>query len=203
MSEKIFKVNEDFELLKEVSREDFQAKHTEICEKIMETFKRKNHDYGNVFEQTMGDYGLLAPVVRFRDKLGRIETLLTVKNKVITMLLSGITYKQKELGRELTEQECLDVISKELKQEKEALDMSQGREDKVAELQAEIAILESYLPKQMSAEEVAAKVSELIAAAGLEPIVKNKGMIMKTVMAELKGKADGKVIGAAVDALLS
>ena len=81
--------------------------------------------------------------------------------------------------------------------------MSQGREDKVAELQAEIAILESYLPKQMSAEEVAAKVSELIAAAGLEPIVKNKGMIMKTVMAELKGKADGKVIGAAVDALLS
>ena len=76
-------------------------------------------------------------------------------------------------------------------------------EDKVAELQAEIAILESYLPKQMSAEEVAAKVSELIAAAGLEPIVKNKGMIMKTVMAELKGKADGKVIGAAVDALLS
>lgn len=83
MSEKIFKVNEDFELLKEVSREDFQAKHTEICEKIMETFKRKNHDYGNVFEQTMGDYGLLAPVVRFRDKLGRIETLLTVKNKVM------------------------------------------------------------------------------------------------------------------------
>ena len=53
MSEKIFKVNEDFELLKNVSREDFQAKHSEICEKIMDTFKRKNHDYGNVFEQTM------------------------------------------------------------------------------------------------------------------------------------------------------
>ena len=137
------------------------------------------------------------------DKMNALKTKDTVKNKVITMLLSGITYKQKELGRELTEQECLDVISKELKQENEALDMSQGREDKVAELQAEIAILESYLPKQMSAEEVAAKVSELIAAAGLEPIVKNKGMIMKTVMAELKGKADGKVIGAAVDALLS
>ena len=137
------------------------------------------------------------------DKMNALKTKDTVKNKVITMLLSGITYKQKELGRELTEQECLDVISKELKQGKEALDMSQGREDKVAELQAEIEILESYLPKQLSAEEVAAKVAELVAAAGLEPIVKNKGMIMKTVMAELKGKADGKVIGAAVDALLS
>ena len=73
------------------------------------------------------------------DKMNALKTKDTVKNKVITMLLSGITYKQKELGRELTEQECLDVISKELKQEKEALDMSQGREDKVAELQAEIA----------------------------------------------------------------
>ena len=80
--------------------------------------------------------------------------------------------------------------------------MSRGREDKIAELQAEIEILESYLPKQLSTEEVAAKVAELVAGAGLEPIVKNKGMIMKTVMAELKGKADGKVIGAAVDALL-
>ena len=80
--------------------------------------------------------------------------------------------------------------------------MAQGREDKIAELQAEIAILESYLPKQMSAEEVAAAVAELIAKAGLETTVKNKGMIMKTVMGELKGKADGIVIGAAVDALL-
>ena len=119
------------------------------------------------------------------DKMNALKTKDTVKNKVITMLLSGITYKQKELGRELTEQECLDVISKELKQEKEALDMSQGREDKVAELQAEIAILESYLPKQMSAEEVAAKVSELIAAAGLEATVKNKGMIMKLFKARI------------------
>lgn len=45
--------------------------------------------------------------------------------------------------------------------------------------------------------------AEIIAKAGLETTVKNKGMIMKTVMGELKGKADGKVIGAAVDALLS
>ena len=47
------------------------------------------------------------------DKMAALKTKDTVKNKVITMLLSGITYKQKELGRELTEQECLDVISKE------------------------------------------------------------------------------------------
>ena len=136
------------------------------------------------------------------DKMAALKEKNTVKNKVITMLMSGMTYKKKELGRDLTEQECLDVIAKELKQEKEALEMSAGREDKVAELQEEIAILESYLPKQMSADEVAAAVADIIAKAGLETTIKNKGMIMKTVMGELKGKADGKVIGAAVDALL-
>ncbi len=136
------------------------------------------------------------------DKMAALKEKDTVKNKVITLLLSGLTYKHKELGRDCTEQECLDVIAKELKQEREALDLSKDRADKVAELEAEIAILESYLPKQMSAEEVAAVVTELVAQAGLETTVKNKGMIMKTVMGELKGKADGKVIGAAVDALL-
>ena len=134
------------------------------------------------------------------DKMAALKEKDTVKNKVITLLLSGLTYKHKELGRDCTEQECLDVIAKELKQE--ALELSKDRADKVAELEAEIAILESYLPKQMSAEEVAAVVAELVAQAGLETTVKNKGMIMKTVMGELKGKADGKVIGAAVDALL-
>lgn len=136
------------------------------------------------------------------DKMAALKAKDTVKNKVITMLLSGLTYKHKELGRDCNEQECLDVIAKELKQQREALELSKGREDKVAEIQAEIAILESYLPKQMSAEEVAAAVAELVAKAGLETTIKNKGMIMKTVMGELKGKADGKVIGAAVDALL-
>lgn len=136
------------------------------------------------------------------DKMTALKTKDAVKNKVITMVLSGLTYKHKELGRDCTEQECLDVIAKELKQEREALEMSKDREDKVAELMAEIAVLESYLPKQMSQEEVAAAVAEIVAKAGLETTIKNKGMIMKNVMAELKGKADGKVIGAAVDALL-
>ena len=136
------------------------------------------------------------------DKMAALKEKDTVRNKVITMLLSGLTYKHKELGRDCTEPGCLGVIAKELKQEKEALELSAGREDKIAELQAEIAILESYLPKQMSADEVAAAVADIIARAGLETTVKNKGMIMRAVMGELKGKADGKVIGAAVDALL-
>ena len=136
------------------------------------------------------------------DKMNALKTKDTVKNKVITMLLSGITYKQKELGRELTEQECLDVISKELKQEKEALDMSQGREDKVAELQAEIAILESYLPKQMSEDEIKAAIESILQEKGLDPIKKNQGPVMKEMMAKYKGQTDGKTVNKVLGTIL-
>lgn len=136
------------------------------------------------------------------DKMAALKAKDTTRNKVITMLLSGMTYKHKEVGRDLTEGECLEVISKELKQVRESLEMSKDRPEVVQALEAEIAILETYLPQQMSAEEVTAAVKELISKANLEATAKNKGAIMKTVMGELKGKADGKAISAAVDALL-
>ncbi|MBR6755784.1 MAG: GatB/YqeY domain-containing protein [Peptococcaceae bacterium] len=137
------------------------------------------------------------------DKMAALKEKDTVKNKVITMLISGLTYKHKELGRDCTEDECLDVIRKELKQIREAIDMAKGREDAIAELNVEAAILESYLPKQMDSEEVAAAVKAIVEQAGVELTVKNKGQVMKAVMAELKGKADGKLIGTVVDSLLS
>lgn len=137
------------------------------------------------------------------DKMAALKEKDTVKNKVITMLISGLTYKHKELGRDCTEDECLDVIRKELKQIREAIDMAKGREEAIAELNVEAAILESYLPKQMDSEEVAAAVKAIVEQAGVELTVKNKGQVMKAVMAELKGKADGKLIGTVVDSLLS
>lgn len=79
---KSFTISDDFTYISKITREDIAKKHSEICDGIKDLYARKNHDYGTVFEDTMHDYGLLAPVVRLRDKLGRIETLLTVKNKV-------------------------------------------------------------------------------------------------------------------------
>ena len=66
-----------------------------------------------------------------------------------------------------------------------------------------MAILEGYLPKQLSAEEIKEKAAQILTAAGIEMNVKNKGMIMKTVMAELKGKADGKVISQCINEMLN
>lgn len=137
------------------------------------------------------------------EKMAALKAKDSKKNSVVTMLLSGMTYKRKELGRELTEDECFEVINKELKQVKEALAMSKGREEAEKGMQEEIAILESYLPKQMSAEEVEGAIATLVEKLGLEKTLKNKGLIMKNVMAELKGKADGKLIGTIVDSMLS
>lgn len=82
MNKTTFNVNDDFSYISEITREQLKEKHGQICDELKDLYARKNHDYGTVFEDTMEDYGLIAPVVRMRDKLGRIETLLKVKNEV-------------------------------------------------------------------------------------------------------------------------
>ena len=88
------------------------------------------------------------------------------------------------------------VILKELKSVKEQIDTCPvSREDLLAEYKARYEVMSEFAPKLLSAEEVkeilTSKFAEVLAT-------KNKGMIMKTVMGELKGKADGKVINQVV-----
>lgn len=88
------------------------------------------------------------------------------------------------------------VILKELKTVKEQLDTCpENRDDLRAEYQARYDVIEKYAPQQMSAEEVKAYILEKFAEV---VATKNKGMIMKNVMADMKGKADGKVINQVV-----
>lgn len=88
------------------------------------------------------------------------------------------------------------AIMKEVKSVKEQIDTCPAdRTDLLDEYKARLAVFEEYAPKMLSAEEieeiVKTKFAEVIAS-------KNKGMIMKTIMPELKGKADGKVINEVV-----
>lgn len=96
----------------------------------------------------------------------------------------------------ITEDIVNQAVLKELKSVKEQIDTCpKERTDLLDEYSARLAVFEEYAPKMLSAEEVEAilkdKFADVIAT-------KNKGMIMKTVMAELKGKADGKVINEVV-----
>lgn len=75
---KVFIIDDDCKYANEIEPDVFIAKFVEVCEKAIDTKKRKGHDYGNTFESAYADYGLLSVIARYRDKLGRIENLLKV-----------------------------------------------------------------------------------------------------------------------------
>lgn len=74
--------------------------------------------------------------------------------------------------------------------------------DGIEETKKKIAIIESYLPAQMSEEEVRKAIEEVMAEANLEPVRKNQGPIMKTMMAKYKGKTDGKTVNRILGTIL-
>lgn len=81
---KVFMVSKHYEIAKKIPKEIFLEKFIKICQDAIEVKKAKGHDYGDVFEKTFGDYGLLSPIMRFRDKMGRIETLMQVKDNQVS-----------------------------------------------------------------------------------------------------------------------
>lgn len=135
-----------------------------------------------------------------REKMQALKAKDTFKNKVITGLMSDMTYRLKEKGEDLTAEECTQVVQKALKKAQEAYELAASRPDKQAESAKEIEILKSYLPKQLTAEEVSTELQTLFA--DVAPEKANKGMLMGRAMGALKGKADGRVISDAVDAWL-
>ncbi len=110
--------------------------------------------------------------------------------------------KNKKPQELLTDEEALVVISKLAKQRKDSIEQFKkgGREDLVKEEEAELSILETYLPKMMDKAEV-----EKIAKAKKEELgiadATKKGMLMSALMKDLKGKADGMIVKEAVDSL--
>lgn len=136
-----------------------------------------------------------------KEKMVALKEKDKLKNKVITNILSDLIYIKKELGREPTEADSAKAVAKQVKQVKEAIEMSKDRPDKIEELEAELAVLEQYMPKQLSGDEIKAEVLRLLDENGIALDPKNKGAIMKVVMPALAGKADGKEINKVVSSL--
>ena len=132
---------------------------------------------------------------------------MKAKDKVRKDAISSLVAAVKKYGidngvrNDITEEMTDAVILKELKAAKEQIDTCPAdRTELIEEYTAKYNIINEFAPVQMSAEEVKAVLTEKFADV---IATKNKGAIMKTVMAELKGKADGKVINAVVAELLS
>jgi len=105
---------------------------------------------------------------------------------------------------EVTDDMCIKALQKLAKQRKDSLEIykTQGREDLAAVESAELAIIEEFLPAQMSETEVREKVQAIIIASGLTGAA-NMGKIIPLAMKELSGQADGKLISQLVKELLN
>ncbi|MBQ3022080.1 MAG: GatB/YqeY domain-containing protein [Clostridia bacterium] len=129
-----------------------------------------------------------------KDMIAAMKSGEKVRKNVISSLIAAVKkYAIDNGARDNITEEITDmVILKELKSAKEQLDTCPAeREDLIAEYTTNFEIIKEYAPAQMGEEEIKAllleKFADVIAT-------RNKGMIMKAVMAELKGKADGKLI---------
>lgn len=115
-----------------------------------------------------------------------------MKLDTLRYALSQIKYVQIEKQRDLDDDEIIDVLSKEVKKRREAIDLfgKSGREGLVIEENAKLAVLLQLLPAELPAEDIEKVVDEVVSRLGKE----NMGMVMKEVMAQVKGKADGKMV---------
>ncbi len=123
---------------------------------------------------------------------------------VLRGLKTAIKNKQVELREELTDDQIRGVLSSEIKKRKEAIEkFGQGlRQDLVEKEEEELRILSSYLPPQLSTEEIKGVVTqaiEEISASGS----KDLGRVMKSVMPILAGRADGREVNRIAQELLS
>lgn len=132
-------------------------------------------------------------------KQGNTET-----RDVLRMLLAAI--KQAEVDDQVTldESGVVTVLTKQAKQRRESIaDYEKaGRADLVAQEQAELAIIETYLPQLMSREKVQTLAAQVIAELGVTDI-KGMGQVMGKLMPQLKGQADGRIVNEVVRELLT
>src|SRR5438445_7388587 len=116
------------------------------------------------------------------------------RTSTLRMVKAAITNREKEGGGEISDEEVLKLLRSQVKQRRDSVEQYQkgGRQDLADKEQAEIAIIETYLPQAASQEEVDQAVAAAIADTGASSM-KEMGAVMKAAMAKLAGKnADGK-----------
>ena len=126
-----------------------------------------------------------------------------VKLNTIRLILSAITYAEIDQQKQLDDPGVHAVIAKMIKQRKESIDAFKAgnRQDLVDKEQAELNILESYMPKQLTRDEIVKEAEKVIAEVGANK-PQDMGKVMGKLTPMLRGKADGKEIAAVVTELL-
>lgn len=147
----------------------------------------------NLREQLMAD---LKEAMRSGDQ---------VRKSTLRMLLTAITNAEKEPGAgELTDDDIRAIIRRQVKQRRESIEQYKkgGRQDLVAQEEAELAVLLEYLPRQLTEEEIEAAAREMIQRVGATSPAQ-MGDVMRPLMAEIGDRADGRLVSQIVRRLLT
>lgn len=147
-----------------------------------------------LFEQVSKD---IVAAMKAKDKM-TLEALRNIKKYFIEAKTAP------GANDELTDDAALNILSKLAKQGKDAaaLYIGQGRQDLADEELAQVSVIERYLPKPLTAEELEAAIKEIISSCGASS-AKDMGRVMGVATKQLAGKADGKAISAVVKSLLA
>lgn len=129
------------------------------------------------------------------DLKNAMKTKNEVRKNTVQMVRAAILQIEKDKGIQVEDDKILEIIAKEVKSKKDVLkDFEKaGREDLINQTNQEIEILQEYLPKQLSREEIKAEVEKIISQIGATSM-KDMGAIMKEAKAKMGASADGKTI---------
>ncbi len=122
----------------------------------------------------------------------------------VRMLKSAIKYREIELMKPLDDAGVLGVVGSEIKRRKDSIEQYRAgnRADLVEKEEAELAILQGYLPAQLSEAEVKAKIEDVVKRVGAQG-PRDMGKVMKELLPEIQGRADGKTVSELVKARLA
>jgi uncharacterized protein YqeY len=154
-------------------------------------------------------WGVGSPEMALKDSIqealrGALKRQQRVEVATLRLLLSEIKNAEIAQQKPADDNKVLDVITKEVKRRRESIEAFKvgNRSDLVAQEEAELAVLMSYLPEQMSRAEIMAAARQVVGAVGAKG-PSDKGKVMSQLMPQLKGKADGKEVSEIVSELLA
>jgi hypothetical protein len=127
----------------------------------------------------------------------------TRRTATLRMAMAAGHNRRIELGRELTDDEMLEVVSRQVKQRRESIEQFRagGREEMAQSEEAEAAILGEFLPEQLTGDELEAMVRSAVAETGASGPT-DMGRVMGAVMPATRGRADGRVVSEVVKRVL-
>lgn len=139
----------------------------------------------------------------YEDLKKAMKTKDEIRTRTLRLIISSIKTLEVEKMTEATDDDVFRVLSKECRKRVEAIEAYKkgGREDLVNEEQRELEIIKSYMPKQLSEEELKEIVKNVVEETGSSSI-KDLGRVMKVLMPRVKGRADGKTVNNIVRQIL-